>query len=401
MLRPTTTGVFRLAGRPDGIEHLGGIDFDEAVYSAVLRTLGQEAVDLAGSDDEEVLHALAAIRRGCVRAKEQLSSEEVTEVVGELAGRRVCVRVTRQELEAMIRPALGDTVAAFERAVRNAGTTPEALTSVVLVGGSVRIPLVFETVSRRLDCQIVLPREPGHSVALGAAMAAERYRIPTSTTARTRVRRSAEHEPRPPALHPRREATLVVRELFRPGADGEVVLDRWAVADGAPVVLGQPLVQVRLAGGRRTRTLQSPFEGVVHRHFLEQGQPLRADDLLVAFRQVTAFLARPGRSLGDDQGVLLRVPPPTSPSAGSFRPVVLVDRVPRAIWWSAGFCLLASAGRHTVSVAYTGRNQWYGFASAEVVVPEGGLVVLEYRDPGAAATALLQPVVAGELAGAR
>ena len=34
---------FRLAGPPEGVEHLGGIDFDEAVFRHVLAALGDDA----------------------------------------------------------------------------------------------------------------------------------------------------------------------------------------------------------------------------------------------------------------------------------------------------------------------------------------------------------------------
>ena len=393
VLRPTANGVFAMAGSPEGIEHLGGTDMDQAMFAFVLRSLGPQAFDLASSDDPAVLSALATVRRRCVRAKEELSSDHLTEVAVELPGHSIPVRVTRPEFEAMIRPALADTIRAFQRAVRNAGTTPEALSSVVLVGGSTRIPLVFETISRTLDCQVVVPREPGHSVALGAAMAAERYRLPALTSRRpTRTRRPVAR-PAPPAPPPRREATVALRELLRLRVGEQAQVEAWQVPDGARVELGQPLVTLRLVGPARPRSviLQSPYQGVLHRHFVGPAESVALDDLLMAFRDVGAFLWRPGRALPDDRGVLLQIDPATSATAGSARPVVLVDRVPRAVWWSATFCLLTGPGRHTLSVAYNGRNQWYGFATQEVQVPEIGLAELGYREPGTGATAVLQP----------
>jgi molecular chaperone DnaK len=63
---------FRLAGPPDGVEHLGGIDFDEAVFRHVLAALGDDATDLDDSDPATVT-ALARLRRDCTEAKEVLS----------------------------------------------------------------------------------------------------------------------------------------------------------------------------------------------------------------------------------------------------------------------------------------------------------------------------------------
>ena len=55
-----------------------------------------------------------------------------------------------------------------------------------------------------------------------------------------------------------------------------------------------------------------------------------------------------------------------------------------------GICLLTEPGSHRLGVAYTGRNQWFGAAALDVVVPAGGLAELDYRDPGTGATAVLQ-----------
>lgn len=399
VLRPTGNGIFTLAGAPEGVEHLGGIDFDEALYSYVLRSLGQDALDLAESEDPDTLRAMAALRRRCVRAKEELSGERLADVEFSLPGSKsTSVSVGREEFEAMIRPALAETVRAFERAVRNAGTTPDKLTSVVLVGGSVRIPLVFETVSRALDCQVVVPREPGHSVALGAAMAADRYQLPSHPQV-PRHRPSRSPEVRLPqttgtrltALQ--RDATVGVKELLRLMPTERAKIIDWRVKDGSPVSLGQALatVEVRERGRVRSVTLRSPFHAVIQRRFLDPGSPVAADDVLAAFREVTAYLHRPGRVLAGDQGLTVTIKPPTSATATAGRPVLFVDRIPCGVWWSARFTLLTEPGPHLVSAAYMRHNQWFGFATQTVEVPARQLVQLEYIDPGSGATAVLRP----------
>jgi actin-like ATPase involved in cell morphogenesis len=377
VLRPTGSGVFTIEGT-EGIEHMGGEDLSEGVYSHVLHSLGREALDLAESEDPTILRSMTALRRRCLRAKEEVSSERSVEVEVDLQGRSTTVSVTRDEFETMIRPALAETLRAFERAVRNSGTTLDSITSVVLVGGSVRIPLVFETISNSLDCQVVMPREPGHSVALGAAMAADRYRIPSRpTAARTRASHLPDHRPRVPiagsSRRPRREATLAVHELVRLHREERASSTSWQVVDGAKVSLGQALatVQVRGNGTGRSLTLRSPFEGVLHRHFLEPGAPLDLADLLAAFPDVTAYSYRSGRSMPDDQGLAVRIQSPTSPTAIAGRPVLFVNRLPRAVWWSARLCVFTDPEPQVVNVAYMRHNQWFGFAAQQVDVPVG------------------------------
>jgi hypothetical protein len=85
------------------------------------------------------------------------------------------VRLTRPELETMIRPALTETIGSLERAMQSAGVTPEQVSRVLLVGGSSRIPLVAEMVSGAFGRPVAIDAHPKHAVALGAAVAASSF----------------------------------------------------------------------------------------------------------------------------------------------------------------------------------------------------------------------------------
>jgi outer membrane protein assembly factor BamB/actin-like ATPase involved in cell morphogenesis len=167
VLRKTADG-FTLLGEPEGIEQLGGIDFDEAVFGHVTATLGAEAQRL-DPDDEEVTAALARLRRDCVEAKEALSFDTEVMIPVALPGLHTRVRLNRSEFEAMIRPALAETVAATARALRSAGVAADDLRALVLAGGSARIPLVGQLLGTEFDRPVVRDPAPEHSIALGAA----------------------------------------------------------------------------------------------------------------------------------------------------------------------------------------------------------------------------------------
>ena len=161
---------FRLLGPPEGVEHLGGIDFDEAVFRHVLAALGDEA---AGLDDTDPVTAtaLARLRRDCVEAKEVLSSSPDTDVPVVLPGvATTSVRLTRDEFEDMLRPAIGETVSAMRRVLQSAEVSAADVTAMVLVGGSSRIPLVSEMLSAAFARPLALDNHPKHDVALGAAI---------------------------------------------------------------------------------------------------------------------------------------------------------------------------------------------------------------------------------------
>lgn len=166
VLEKTETG-FAMLGAPEGVEHLGGADFDEALFQLVRRGLGDRLAE-ADPDDPQTTSGLARLRRDCVEAKEALSSEVEVTVPVTLPGVGTSVRVTRAEFEGLIRPTLQQTVDAMHRALRAAAVTPAELASIVLVGGSSRIPLVGEMLQREFGVGTAIDTHPKHDLALGA-----------------------------------------------------------------------------------------------------------------------------------------------------------------------------------------------------------------------------------------
>jgi actin-like ATPase involved in cell morphogenesis len=166
VLRKTADG-FELLGRPEGIEHLGGLDFDEAVFAHV-RDACAGAFDDLDPGDPGVRAAVAHVRRECTEAKEALSADTEA-AIPVLLTVHTQVRITRAEFEAMIRPTLAPTVAALSRAIASTGLAPEQVDVVLLAGGSSRIPLVGQLIAEQLGRPVAVDVHPKHAVALGAA----------------------------------------------------------------------------------------------------------------------------------------------------------------------------------------------------------------------------------------
>jgi actin-like ATPase involved in cell morphogenesis len=172
VLRRTGAG-WEILGLPEGVERLGGVDFDEAVVRHVAASVG-EAYDLLDPDDPPVMAAVARLRQECVAAKEALTGDTEATIPVLLPGVQGDVRLTRREFEAMIRPALGQSITALERALRTAGVEPDGVDRILLVGGSSRIPVVGQLVVSALGRPVALDAHPKHGVALGAAIVAAR-----------------------------------------------------------------------------------------------------------------------------------------------------------------------------------------------------------------------------------
>jgi molecular chaperone DnaK len=180
VLRTARTG-FEILGRPEGVEGIGGIDFDEAVYAHVDRSL-DGALSALDPADPAATRAAIRLRRECVLAKESLSADTETTIPVLLPDVQTEVRLTRSEFEDMVRPALAATIASLRRALGSASVEPGQLATVLLVGGSSRIPLVSQLVSAELGRPTSVDAHPKHAVVLGAAAPALAPRRPAPPT---------------------------------------------------------------------------------------------------------------------------------------------------------------------------------------------------------------------------
>ena len=170
-------GDFTMVGHSQGLEWLGGRDFDQAVFSQVRRAAGLKTGD---TTDQEAIAHLRRLRRDCTIAKESLSIDTEATVTVHAAGRRTRIRLVRSEFEELIRDAIDDTVDATRRAITSAGLAEQDIDAIVLAGGSCRIPLVAQVVSAEFSLPIIIDAVPEASTSLGAAWLAKQTLRATS-----------------------------------------------------------------------------------------------------------------------------------------------------------------------------------------------------------------------------
>jgi YVTN family beta-propeller protein len=161
-------GGIDILGTPEGIERLGGVDFDDAVLSYVNYSSGGALSELDMSNPQTAI-ALARLRQDCILAKEALSVDTEATIPVFLPHRHFDVRLTRAEFEDMIRAQVESTIGALTRTLRSAQVEPAELGAVLLVGGSSRIPLVAQMITEALDRPTLVDAHPKYAVALGAA----------------------------------------------------------------------------------------------------------------------------------------------------------------------------------------------------------------------------------------
>ncbi|MBP2331201.1 molecular chaperone DnaK (HSP70) [Kibdelosporangium banguiense] len=181
VVRRSPIGTFELLNSAESVEPNGGNSFDDVVFEHVMDGLG--GLDPA---DPDAWTTLSRLRRECAAAKEFLSvSTDVT--VRE-------VPLTRVAFEDMIRTAVQAGIEELLRTIRSA---PADLDTVVLVGGSARIPLVGDLVKTEVRKRIVIAPEPELACARGAATAAKRL-VPVPQPAPAPVVIADDVPPSPP-----------------------------------------------------------------------------------------------------------------------------------------------------------------------------------------------------------
>ena len=157
-----------------GNTQLGGDDFD----ARLMDHLATEFEEEHGVDPRQDHRALARLSRAAEQAKIELSSRPFAQVreeyLMEHKGRplHLDVEVSRYQFEDMIRDLLVDTLDSVDQALADAGLKARDLNRVLFVGGSTRIPLVWELVTNHIGMEPHVEINPDEAVALGASVQA-------------------------------------------------------------------------------------------------------------------------------------------------------------------------------------------------------------------------------------
>lgn len=158
-----TNGIFEVLST-NGDTYLGGDDMD--------RTLSLHWQKELGITDEELnTHKTIAqeLRLTAEAAKKHLSTNNSYEgTIGETK-----VSITKTEFNTLITPLVNRTIESCKNALKDAELAAKDIEAVVMVGGSTRVPLVKESISKLFEQDVHDELNPDEVVALGAAIQAD------------------------------------------------------------------------------------------------------------------------------------------------------------------------------------------------------------------------------------
>ncbi len=156
-------GIFEVLST-NGDTYLGGDDMDRAIVEYWMKESG------ITQDELKQNQALSqGLRLRAEEAKKHLSKEDAftTEWNGDH------LAITKPAFEELIKPLLDKTIDSCVQAIKDAGLTINDIDTVVMVGGSTRVPYVKERVSTFFGKQVNDSVNPDEVVALGAAVQAD------------------------------------------------------------------------------------------------------------------------------------------------------------------------------------------------------------------------------------
>ena len=156
----------------NGDTHLGGDNLDQRIIEFLIAEFKKDT-GLDVSEDKMVLQRL---KEAGEKAKIELSSTVETDVnlpflTADAAGpKHMTLKITRAKLEQLVGDLVERTLDPCRRALADAGKRPQDIDEVVLVGGSIRMPLVLQKVEEFFGKAPHRGVNPDEVVALGAAI---------------------------------------------------------------------------------------------------------------------------------------------------------------------------------------------------------------------------------------
>ena len=165
-------GVFEVKST-NGNNKLGGDDFDNAVMDYLVSEFKKEN----GIDLSKDKMAMQRLKEAAEKAKKDLSGVVSTQISAPFIAKgddgepvHLDMTLTRAKFEDLIRDLVESTLDPVHKALKDAKMKKEDIDKVILVGGSTRIPMVYDLISKELGKEPSREVNPDEVVSMGAAI---------------------------------------------------------------------------------------------------------------------------------------------------------------------------------------------------------------------------------------
>ena len=156
----------------NGDTHLGGDDFDQRIIDWMADAFQTEN----GIDLRKDQMAAQRLKEAAEKAKIELSSAMSSQInlpfiTADATGpKHLDMTLTRAKFNELTADLVDRTMTPVRKALQDAGLRASDLKKVLMVGGSTRIPAVYDAVKKELNCEPFKGINPDECVAVGAAI---------------------------------------------------------------------------------------------------------------------------------------------------------------------------------------------------------------------------------------
>ena len=156
----------------NGDTHLGGDDFDQRIIDWMAEAFQTEN----GIDLRKDKMAAQRLKEAAEKAKIELSSAMSSQInlpfiTADATGpKHLDMTLTRAKFNELTADLVDRTMTPVRKALQDAGLRASDLKKVLMVGGSTRIPAVYDAVKKELNCEPFKGINPDECVAVGAAI---------------------------------------------------------------------------------------------------------------------------------------------------------------------------------------------------------------------------------------
>ena len=165
-------GVFEVKST-NGNNHLGGDDFDQRIIDYLVSEFKKDN----GIDLSKDKMAMQRLKEAAEKAKKDLSGVLSTQISAPFIAKgddgepvHLDVTLSRAKFEDLIRDLVESTLDPVKKALKDAKMTKNDIDKVIFVGGSTRIPMVYDLVTKELGKEPSREVNPDEVVSMGAAI---------------------------------------------------------------------------------------------------------------------------------------------------------------------------------------------------------------------------------------
>jgi molecular chaperone DnaK len=180
----STAGVVNVIAH-EGINMLGGRDFDRIIFDSIVRPWLAQTFNLPADfqRNEKYKHLSDVCRHAAEKAKIQLSAsstssifateDEVRAVDEDGEEIYISIDLSREQMTDLIKDRIDDSIALCRKIITDNGYKNEDISRIVPIGGPSKMPIIRDMLQAELAIEVESGLDPMTAVAIGAAIFAE------------------------------------------------------------------------------------------------------------------------------------------------------------------------------------------------------------------------------------